>query len=103
MRRSPRLRTVGLDGHDGGEGAERAGEPLLLVGEGAGHQVEGGGGVLDLVVVDVADLLGVGDGGQPDEVVALGEGSWLGPKAPIQLRCVARTTAMLASRFVGIF
>ncbi len=57
---------VGVNGNDGREGAGSGREPLLLVGQTARHQVEGGGGVHHLVVVDGADLLGIGRGGESD-------------------------------------
>lgn len=50
----------------GDDGRERTGsglEPVLLVLERAGHEIERGGGRQDLVVVDAPDRLGVGEAG----------------------------------------
>ena len=55
---------VVVDGHDRSEGARTLGQPGQLLLLGARHEVEGGHAVGDLVVVDAADLLGVGRGGE---------------------------------------
>ena len=55
-----------VDGDDRREGARPRREPALLVGERPGDEVERAVAVRDLVVVDRADRLGVGDGGRPD-------------------------------------
>jgi len=55
-----------LDGDDGAEGTGTVGDPALLLLDRARHQVEGRDRVDHLVVVDLGDLVGVGDGRQSD-------------------------------------
>ena len=59
-------------GHEDAEGARAAGQPAALVLPRAGHEVEGGRRVVDLVVVDLPDRLGVGLHGHPDARRAAG-------------------------------
>ena len=60
------LGSGGANRHEGGEGSGPGGQPLLLIGQRPGDEVHGRRGVLDLVVVDPADGLGIGPDRRPD-------------------------------------